>query len=1173
MTRNESDINASSNSIAILGKAYDAANVCLSRVLQNKADGAVLLLDYTGRGAMALDGPASANLLKDQIAWYDLADRLCPVCMFQLERSEHFRSILSNVLKGLRKISRINISDETLSWACEAAYNLSGNGTVGLGALLRSLSSYEVRAWFGNTQKDPKDLQQFLDMLKWALGFPAVYGISEGNNKANILKDLNRNSIIWLECRSEHLEREEHMFVTVLVEGAIENYIRTSRETQSGKSNRPAAITIVHLFPPSITCSDIPPWVKETMGEITHIYVDSLHANRSLPQLSLNWIASSSSLWVIGEKLDLKNSIHGVWLNHLQIDEINRMEPGQLWVYSKEKDKSVVARVGSGAAELNGSNRYRRRSAGRRKPALIRQMSTAITRNIERESEGQRLYQKLCDRDILRLGWLKVKSGATKSHGVDGITIDKFKDNLEDELMKLAKELEGKSYRCKPLRRIRLTKPDGGERQIGIACVRDRVVQSACLTLLEPIFEAGFNSHSFAFRPRRNAHQAVAFVKCRIAEGFKWAVIADIKGCFDNIDHDLLLEMISKSVRDPAIHNLIKLWLSGDVLDFHDILPILIGVPQGESLSPLLANIYLTPLDRHFEEKGLNFVRYADDIIVFAKSEDDAKKALNEMEQFLRSRLKLELKPSKTNYVPVESGFDFLGFSINHAEVKVRSKKIESIQLVLFRFIKKLGYTGSTLQEDISLITRFNSIIRGVREYFSLPNEEQIAGQMRQLDEYVDQTANFYLPAKLRDDPAWICRERFYTNKPSGTVVTPYAESRVNAGNGYPEIADNAGPVDWLIKDDGAEESLKESKYSAAIGSEDKDHKAEADNHDASIVTYANRLYIFVHGSFLTLSDNDVVIKKGKAEIFRSALNDHELLFLQGYGINISVALQLRMAELNIPVVFAPPVGEPLAVLNPLGSRKSFLRGSQVLMRDNPDVIRGGLDMLAAKIGNQAAVLKYFSKYKMRPGQKNKDKMKEAADEIRNLAENLRMLDPARAAVRTSAMGFEGQAASIYWKQVGQIIPERFEFRGRVTRSASDPVNQCINYTYGMLYGEIWRAIAKEGLNPYFGIMHGAERNNGSLVFDLIEEFRAPFADRIVLGMLGRGFQPEIGDHGYLKSRSKRQLAVSFSKRWNRVIPWRSQKISPDGILQKQAKNLAGLFKGDGVYRPFKMRW
>jgi CRISP-associated protein Cas1 len=163
----------------------------------------------------------------------------------------------------------------------------------------------------------------------------------------------------------------------------------------------------------------------------------------------------------------------------------------------------------------------------------------------------------------------------------------------------------------------------------------------------------------------------------------------------------------------------------------------------------------------------------------------------------------------------------------------------------------------------------------------------------------------------------------------------------------------------------------------------------------------------------------------------------------------------------------------------------------------------------------KSAVLQYFSKYKKRHEHKVTEGLKKAADDIRVLADCIRMLDPSEARVRATAMGIEGQAASIYWHSFAQIMPEDYNFSGRVTKSSSDPVNQCLNYTYGMLYGEVWRAIVKEGLDPYFGIMHGAERNNGSLVFDLIEEFRAPFVDRIVLGMLGRGFRPEIGEHGF----------------------------------------------------------
>ena len=127
--------------------------------------------------------------------------------------------------------------------------------------------------------------------------------------------------------------------------------------------------------------------------------------------------------------------------------------------------------------------------------------------------------------------------------------------------------------------------------------------------------------------------------------------------------------------------------------------------------------------------------------------------------------------------------------------------------------------------------------------------------------------------------------------------------------------------------------------------------------------------------------------------------------------------------------------------------------------------------------------------------------MRSSADEIFDLSQKAIRLDPSGANVRGMAMGLEGRAAAIYWNQLAQIIPSEFGFAGRITLSAEDPVNQCLNYVYGVLYGEVWRAVVKAGLDPYFGVMHGSLRDQGSLVFDLIEEFRAPFGDRVVMGM------------------------------------------------------------------------
>jgi RNA-directed DNA polymerase len=207
---------------------------------------------------------------------------------------------------------------------------------------------------------------------------------------------------------------------------------------------------------------------------------------------------------------------------------------------------------------------------------------------------------------------------------VDGVTIASFGANVESELAALASELTSGRYRARPLRRIQIPKPDGGVRNLGIACIRDRVVQSACLTLLEPIFEPTFSRYSYGFRHGRNAHQAVAVTRSMIATGRQWAVISDVRKCFDNIDHEILLGLLAKRIADEEFLALIRGWLTADVLEFRDLLPTEIGVPQGESISPLLANIYLDPLDKYFEQLGVAFARYADDRVPRAQRAEES---------------------------------------------------------------------------------------------------------------------------------------------------------------------------------------------------------------------------------------------------------------------------------------------------------------------------------------------------------------------------------------------------------------------------------------------------------------------------------------------------------------------------------------------------------------------
>ena len=235
--------------------------------------------------------------------------------------------------------------------------------------------------------------------------------------------------------------------------------------------------------------------------------------------------------------------------------------------------------------------------------------------------------------------------------------------------------------------------------------------------------------------------------------------------------------------------------------------------------------------------------------------------------------------------------------------------------------------------------------------------------------------------------------------------------------------------------------------------------------------------------------------------------------------------------------------------------------------------MQAGLRMLSAKVANQASVLKYFAKYKKRTGDAAFDDLTKTADELREIADTLDTLDPTAQGVRATGMGHEGRAAAKYWASFSRFVPGDLAFPGRHTRHATDPVNSAINYVYTMLYGEVWRAIIRAGLDPYFGIIHGTERDQGSLVFDLIEEFRAPFGDRLVIGMFGRGFALELDKEGRLRAACRHKLVAAFHKQWHRKVRWRGKQRAPAEVLELQVTSLKNAFLGKEEYRPFRFRW
>jgi CRISPR-associated protein Cas1 len=343
------------------------------------------------------------------------------------------------------------------------------------------------------------------------------------------------------------------------------------------------------------------------------------------------------------------------------------------------------------------------------------------------------------------------------------------------------------------------------------------------------------------------------------------------------------------------------------------------------------------------------------------------------------------------------------------------------------------------------------------------------------------------------------------------------------------------------------------------------------------MVLDGGRLSILRPGAYVTVRGDEIVLLHRRKEVGRCSVASVECLLLQAFGISLGAEVPLRLSESGAIVVVASPSGTRIAVLGPAGEGNGRLRVQQAVQAEGPAMVSAGLAMLRAKVANQASVLRYFARYRKRSAAPLYDELLKCATAIRAASSAINGLDESKldlARLRNAAMGHEGRAAALYWRGVASLVGGEAQFPGRRTRGAEDAVNQALNYAYGILYGEVWRAIAAGGLDPSIGILHGSEQGAPNLVLDLIEELRAPFADRVVLSLIGRGFRPEIGSESRLRSRTRRVLALAFGRLARKPIRWRSRSTNLRQILESQVRQIVKILRGEAnTYLAFHLRW
>lgn len=341
------------------------------------------------------------------------------------------------------------------------------------------------------------------------------------------------------------------------------------------------------------------------------------------------------------------------------------------------------------------------------------------------------LLEAIVDRDNLNRAYKRVKANGG-SPGVDGMTVDELLPYLKQHGNAIRQAILEGTYVPQPVRRKEIPKPGGGVRQLGIPTVVDRVIQQAIAQVLTPIFDTGFSEHSYGFRPGRSAKDAVKQARTYIQEGYRWVVDIDLARYFDTVNHDKLMSLVARKVRDKRVLKLIRAYLKSGVMVNGVVVEVEKGCPQGGPLSPLLSNIMLDELDKELEKRGHKFCRYADDCNIYVKSRRAGERVMQSITNFLEGKLKLQVNREKSA-VDRPWKRKFLGFSFYIKDgvvgIRVHDKPIKKFMDKVRQILSRSN--GQSTEQRIEALNR---CIIGWVNYFGLADMRNLA---RRLDKWI----------------------------------------------------------------------------------------------------------------------------------------------------------------------------------------------------------------------------------------------------------------------------------------------------------------------------------------------------------------------------------------------------------------------------------------------------
>ncbi len=607
-----------------------------------------------------------------------------------------------------------------------------------------------------------------------------------------------------------------------------------------------------------------------------------------------------------------------------------------------------------------------------------------------------------------------------------------------------------------PKKTFEIPKTTGGTREIALASQKTQIVQRILSSALVDM--VNFSDHSYAFRKGKSPYKAVMRVRDYLTRGYHYIAKADIEKFFDHIDHVILMQKLSLLIDDKKILELIGYYLSLGYLKKNHWIDKNEGVYQGDVFSPILSNIYLNEFDFYLEREGIAFVRYSDDLVFFAESQEAVSKARKKASNYLE-KLKLHFNPHKTYLSTLDNGFEYLGIFFKENRMSIDAERLaQKIEILKSQTIKL------SLEESIE---KLNETIRGFSNYYHKIVDD--ASQIEMLQHAQDEI--------LVDKIIKAKQKGTHPSKQKLTTTLEHAESYISQNRrhwierliqtAYTQVA-----IDKPLESAQKRVQLEKTKFLQ------KQIKSE-------------ELVISQSGAFLGFSQGKLKVKIAGKVVAEAPIHHIKRILLLNKQTSLSTYVAYMCAKHKIDIDFIDH-NIPYGLFTSFYHVVSDLHQAQLSLTFSPRGLEMAKEIAYSKALNQINLLKYHNRHR------NTDELKEHIIAMKALLPKIQT-----AKEKKVLMGFEGNISVHYWDAFGKIIGE--EHFIRTHQESKDTINQALNYGYAILYNRVQSALIREGLNLHYPLYHQMQHNHPTLVYDMVEEFRQPIVDREIIAIFNHG--------------------------------------------------------------------